>query len=102
MAFAFAGQASFVRSAMVEAGEEACCRAGLGLVLASWACALITGEYRTARNAADRLAREAMRISREVDADEWDRALAFNEYWGGGAGTALPVLSKETPRNAHS
>lgn len=100
MAFAFAGQASFVRSAMVEAGEEACCRAGLGLVLASWACALITGEYRTARNAADRLAREAMRISREVDADEWDRALAFNEYWGGGAGTALPVLSKEMQKRA--
>lgn len=100
MAFAFAGHASFVRSSMVEAGEEACCRAGLGLVLAGWACGLLTGEYRTARNAADRLAREAMRIEREIDADEWDRATALSEYWEGTMGTALPVLSKGMQKRA--
>lgn len=100
MAFAFSGHATFVRSSMVEAGEEACCRAGLGLVLAGWACGLLTGEYRTARNAADRLAREAMRIEREIDADEWDRATALSEYWDETMGTGLPVLSKGMQKRA--
>lgn len=100
MAFAFSGHAQFVRLSMVEAGEEACCRAGLGLVLAGWACGLLTGEYRMARNAADRLARDAMRIEREIDADEWDRAMALNEYWDGAMGTALPVLSKGMQKRA--
>ena len=100
MSIAFAGRVQFVRTAMVEAGEEVCCRAGLGLVLASWACGLLAGEYRVARNAADRLAREAMHIKDEIDADEWDRAMALSEYWDGAVGTALPTLSKEMQKRS--
>ena len=100
MAFAFSGHAQFVRLSMVEAGDEARCRAGLGLVLATWACGLLTGEYRMARNAADRLARDAMRIEREIDAEEWDRATALNEYWDATMGTALPTLSKGMQKRA--
>lgn len=94
-ACAVSGNAVFVHEtvSVVRGGDVA--TVPVGVVLAVYMCALVMGEYRTARAMRSELRRRADDIEREVDPRDWEVAQGFSEVWSTCAHIDLPVLSAE-------
>lgn len=92
-AFAVSGNALFVHEtvSVVRGGDVA--TVPVGVVLSVYVCALVMGEYRTARAMRSELRRRVEDIERAVDPRDWEVACAFSEVWSTCTHIDLPTLS---------
>lgn len=91
--FALSGNAMFVSEVVSKLdGETAAC-ISTGMVLAIYACSLVSGEYRMARSMSAELHRRAYELREEIDSETLSAAYALSDIWRNCPGTALPELT---------
>lgn len=91
-AFALSGNVAFVNEALQKKGDISSASAPVGLVLAMYSCALVKGEYRTARLMAAEIHRRSDDIVKTVAPEVWMRVKALSRLWGGCPNIDLPEL----------
>lgn len=90
VAFALAGQASFVGENLAVSGRALASDLEVPLLAALFTSALTQGNYRLARSAAAELRRRADEIPAAIGAGDWACVRAMGEVWGSVNGIGLP------------
>lgn len=99
--FALSGNALFVSEVASKLDSESAACAPVGMALALYAGALVSGDYRTARSLASELRRRTQELCEEVDAETLGTACALAGIWKTCLGVSLPELSDPpAPRHA--
>ncbi len=90
---ALSGNARFVNRTVSKLDGEAAACVSAGTLLAVYASALVSGDYRTARTMASELHRQAHELRQELSAETIETAYALAQVWKSCAGVALPEMT---------